>query len=146
MEDIIVRYMEGASKLERHGAWIDLACSEDVSMKQGDVRIIPFGINVKMPEGFEGIIAPRSSTCLKHGILMANSIGIIEKEYCGNDDVWGFVAYAVRDTFIPAGTRIAQFRIQPMMPEINVIETDDMGCASRGGYGSTGEYASEVDG
>ena len=121
MEDIIVRYMDGASKLERHGAWIDLACSEDVSMKQGDVRIIPFGINVKMPEGFEGIIAPRSSTCLKHGILMANSIGIIENEYCGNDDVWGFVAYAVRDTFIPAGTRIAQFRIQPMMPEIHVI-------------------------
>ena len=82
MEDIIVRYMDGASKLERHGALIDLACSEDVSMKQGDVRIIPFGINVKMPEGFEGIIAPRSSTCLKHGILMANSIGIIENEYC----------------------------------------------------------------
>ena len=138
MEEIIVRYMNGANKLERHGAWIDLACSEDVSMKQGDVRIIPFGINVKMSEGFEGIIAPRSSTCLKHGIL--------ENEYCGNDDVWGFVAYAIRDTFIPAGTRIAQFRIQPMMPEINVIETDDMGCASRGGYGSTGESASEVDG
>lgn len=143
MKELVVRYMNGSSKLERHGAWIDLACAEDIEMKRGDVRVIPFGINVKMPEGYEGIIAPRSSTCLRHGLIQANSIGVIENDYCGNDDVWGFVAYAVRDTFVSAGTRIAQFRIQQMMPEVRITETDDMGCASRGGYGSTGTFASE---
>lgn len=143
MECIEVRYLDGASKLERHGAWIDLACAEDVDMKQGDVRIIPFNINVKMPDGYEGIIAPRSSTCLKHGLIQANSIGIIENDYCGNDDIWGFVAYAIRDTFVPAGTRIAQFRIQPMMDGIVVSERDSMPGPSRGGYGSTGAFAKD---
>lgn len=141
MENIIIRYMDGACKLERHGAWIDLACADDVEMKQGDVRIIPFNINVKMPDDCEGIIAPRSSTCLKHGLIQANSIGIIENDYCGNEDVWGFVAYAIRDTFVPAGTRIAQFRIQPMMDEINFVEVSNMAAPSRGGYGSTGMLA-----
>lgn len=143
MENLIIRYMDGASKLERHGAWIDLACADDIEMKQDEVRIIPFNINIKMPDGYEGIIAPRSSTCLKHGLIQANSIGIIENDYCGNDDVWGFVAYAIRDTFIPAGTRIAQFRIQPMMDEVNFIEVDDMASPSRGGYGSTGTFAKD---
>lgn len=139
METIYVRYFDGAKDLERHGAWIDLATPKDVFMMRGEVRIIPFNINVKMPEGYEGIIAPRSSTCLKHGIIQANSIGIIENEYCGNNDVWGFVAYAIRNTFIPEGTRIAQFRIQPLMPGICVDEVDDMESPSRGGYGSTGD-------
>lgn len=125
-------------ELERHGAWIDLAASEDVDMKQGETRIIPLGIRMKMPAGYEGIIAPRSSTCLKHGIIQANSIGIIENEYCGEDDMWGMVAYAIRDTHIDRGTRIAQFRIQPMMDQVHIAYVDHMIDTNRGGYGSTG--------
>ena len=142
--DIIVKYLNGAGKLERHGAWIDLATSEDVYLCEGEVRIIPLGVSIKLPEGCEGLLAPRSSTFLKYGILMANSIGIIENEYCGNDDVWGFAAYAVRETYIEKGTRIAQFRVIGSMPDVHIISTDDMNCASRGGYGSTGEAAKEV--
>ena len=97
---------------------------------------------MKLPEGYFGLVVPRSSTCIKHGIMMANSVGIIESDYCGDGDVWGFVAYAIRDTVIERGTRIAQFMPAPFIPDWSTIifkEIESMGCADRGGYGSTGE-------
>lgn len=141
---IKVKYHDGASRIggDIHGVMCDLAASETVEMKQGEVKIIPLGVSMKLPYGDFGIVVPRSSTCLKHGIMMANSIGIIENEYCGDGDVWGFVAYAIRDTVIERGTRIAQFMPSPLVPDWNKIifeEVESMGCADRGGYGSTGE-------
>lgn len=124
---------------ERHGAMFDLAASEDVKLRQGDVKVIPLGIRMKLPEGHFGLVLPRSSTCLKHGIMMANSVGIIEPDYCGDNDVWGFVAYAVRDTAIAKGTRIAQFMPVPMFGDLDFAVVDSMPYPDRGGYGSTGE-------
>ena len=138
---IKVKYHDGASRIERHGAMWDMAASETVTLRKGEVRIIPLGVSVKLPSGFMGVLVPRSSTCLKHGILMANSVGIIENDYSGDGDVWGFVAYAIRDTVIEQGTRIAQFMPSPFVPDWNKIvfeEVESMGCADRGGYGSTG--------
>ena len=140
---IRVKYHEGASRIggDIHGVMCDLAASETVEMRQGEVKIIPLGVSMKLPYDDFGIVVPRSSTCLKHGIMMANSIGIIENEYCGDGDVWGFVAYAIRDTVIEQGTRIAQFMPSPFVPDWNKIvfeEVESMGCADRGGYGSTG--------
>lgn len=129
---------------ERHGAMFDLAASEDMKLREGEVKVIPLGIRMKLPEGYFGLVVPRSSTCLKHGIMMANSIGIIKNEYCGDGDVWGFVAYAIRDTVIEQGTRIAQFMPSPFIPDWSTIifkEIESMGCADRGGYGSTGEMS-----
>lgn len=142
---IKVKYHEGASRIggDIHGVMCDLAASETVELKQGEVKIIPLGVSMKLPYGDFGIVVPRSSTCLKHGIMMANSIGIIENEYCGDGDVWGFVAYAIRDTVIEQGTRIAQFMPSPFVPDWNEIifeEVESMGCADRGGYGSTGKW------
>ncbi len=137
-----IKYHDGASRIERHGAMWDMAASETVTLRKGEVRIIPLGVSVKLPSGFIGVLVPRSSTCLKHGIMMANSVGIIENEYCGDGDVWGFVAYAIRDTVIEQGTRIAQFMPSPFVPDWDAIkfeEVESMGCADRGGYGSTGE-------
>ena len=141
---IKVKYHDGASKLgsDIHGVMCDLAASETVEMKQGEVKIIPLGVSMKLPYCDFGIVVPRSSTCLKHGIMMANSVGIIEPDYCGDGDVWGFVAYAIRDTVIERGTRIAQFMPSPLAPDWDRIvfeEVESMGCADRGGYGSTGE-------
>lgn len=141
---IKVKYHEGASRIgsDIHGVMCDLAASETVELKQGEVKIIPLGVSMKLPYGDFGIVVPRSSTCLKHGIMMANSVGIIEPDYCGDGDVWGFVAYAIRDTVIEQGTRIAQFMPSPFVPDWNKIvfeEVESMGCADRGGYGSTGE-------
>lgn len=143
---IKVKYHEGASRIggDIHGAMCDLAASETVELKQGEVKVVPLGVSMKLPYGDFGIVVPRSSTCLKHGIMMANSIGIIENEYCGDGDVWGFVAYAIRDTVIEQGTRIAQFMPSPFVPDWNKIvfeEVESMGCADRGGYGSTGVSA-----
>lgn len=145
---IKVKYHEGASKIggDIHGVMCDLAASETVELKQGEVKIIPLGVSMKLPYGDFGIVVPRSSTCLKHGIMMANSVGIIEPDYCGDGDVWGFVAYAIRDTVIERGTRIAQFMPAPFIPDWNTIifkEIESMGCADRGGYGSTGEKSAE---
>lgn len=123
---------------ERHGAMFDLAASEDVKLREGEVKVIPLGIRMKLPEGYFGLVVPRSSTCLKHGIMMANSVGIIENDYSGDGDVWGFVAYAIRDTVIERGTRIAQFMPVRYADDIEFEEVDSMGCADRGGYGSTG--------
>ena len=124
---------------ERHGAMFDLAASEDVKLREGEVKVIPLGIRMKLPEGYFGLVVPRSSTCLKHGIMMANSVGIIEPDYCGDSDVWGFVAYAIRDTVIERGTRIAQFMPVRMFGDLDFDVVDSMPDPDRGGYGSTGE-------
>lgn len=124
---------------ERHGAMFDLAASEDVKLREGEVKVIPLGIRMKLPEGHFGLVVPRSSTCIKYGILMANSVGIIEPDYCGDSDVWGFVAYAIRDTAIERGTRIAQFMPVPMFGDLDFDVVESMPYTDRGGYGSTGE-------
>lgn len=139
MLEITAHLDEGMPTPERHGAWIDLAAAEDVDMRRGEVRIIPLGIRMQLPEGYEGIVAPRSSMCLKHGIMAANSIGVIENDYAGDDDVWGLIAYAVRDTHVARGTRIAQFRVQKTMEAVEFAFVGSMPAKNRGGYGSTGQ-------
>lgn len=141
--DILVH--DGGSMPERHGVMWDLAASEDVCLKAGESKVIPLGVSMKLPEGYFGELYPRSSTCLKHGIVAGNSVGIIENEYCGKSDVWGFVAVAFRDTVITQGTRIAQF-MPVKMPEdveFEVSRPEDWGYRDRGGYGSTGERSAE---
>ena len=83
-------------------------------------------------------MAPRSSTFKNFGIIQTNGIGVIDEAYCGNDDIWRMPALAMRDTEIPKGSRLAQFRIQPIQGHIRVVPTEDMGDKSRGGLGSTG--------
>ena len=140
---VTIRYHEGAHKLERHGACYDLATTEDITLKKNEFRIIPFGINMKLPEGFILLVAPRSSTYKKWSILQTNSIGIIENDYCGNDDIIGMPVKADKAITIPAGTRIAQCWASVEPPIFDFTEVDDMECESRGGYGSTGEQVTE---
>lgn len=138
---IRVKYHEGASRIggDIHGVMCDLAASETVELKKGEKKIIPLGVSMKLPDGYFGLVVPRSSTCLKYGIMMANSVGIIEPDYCGPNDVWGFVAYATRGTKIPKGIRIAQFMPVPMFGDLDFDVVDSMPDPDRGGYGSTGE-------
>lgn len=138
-QTIQIRYGKNAFPPERHGEWIDLAIPEAVHMERGEFRILSFNISMKMPDGYEGHIVPRSSTCKNWGLLMANSMGIIENDYCGDDDVWGFPAYATRTVTIPEGTRIAQFRIERIMGPIKFEAVPTLGYENRGGYGSTGK-------
>lgn len=128
------------SKIEsiRQGDWLDLRASERVEMKAGEFKIIPLGVSMKLPEGFEAHLAPRSSTFKKWGILMTNSVGVIDNSFSGENDVWGFAALAMRDTVIEAGDRIAQFRVMRKMEPVEFIEVDHMEDSDRGGFGSTG--------
>lgn len=120
------------------GDWIDLRAAEYVLMKKGDFTIISLGLSVKLPEGYEMLIAPRSSTYKNFGIIQANSIGIIDESYCGDDDILGFPAIALRDTVIHVNDRICQFRIIRHQPDFFLTEVKHLSDTSRGGFGSTG--------
>ena len=130
--------LEGYVTQYSYGDWIDLRAAVTVNMKAGEFRLISLGISMKLPEGYEAHIAPRSSTFKNFGILQANSVGIIDNSYSGDNDVWMFPAYAIRDTTIREGDRICQFRIMKRMPRVNIIEVDHLDDVSRGGFGSTG--------
>lgn len=139
--EIPIRYVDSdvpRLKLIDKGDWIDVYAWEDVDMKFGDLKIIKLGFAMELPEGYEAHVAPRSSTAKKFGILCANSFGIIDNSYAGDDDIWGFVAYAIRDTQIHKGDRIAQFRIIEKQPPVKFVEVDHLKKENRGGFGSTG--------
>ena len=140
MEIIKVKYLKDIQKIERFnvGDWIDLRAAEDVTMKAGEYRMIPLGVAMELPKGYEALVAPRSSTFRKYGILLANSIGIIDEAYKGDNDEWNFLAYAVRDTQIRKNERICQFRIIQHQPLIHLQEVESLGNDDRGGIGSTG--------
>lgn len=140
METIKIRYLRGVKKIERFntGDYIDLRAAEDITMKAGEYKAIPLGVAMELPAGFEAMVVPRSSTFKKYGIIMANSIGIIDESFKGDNDEWHFVAYALRDTFIQKNERICQFRIIQHQPMIHLKEVEHLGNADRGGIGSTG--------
>lgn len=140
METIRIKYMRGVQKVERFnvGDWIDLRAAEDIDMKAGEFKLIPLGVAMELPRGYEALVAPRSSTFKKMHILLANSIGIIDESYKGDNDEWHFPAYAVKDTFIRKNERICQFRIIQHQPLIHLLEVEHLGNADRGGIGSTG--------
>ena len=140
MEIIKIRYLRGVQKIERFnvGDWIDLRAAEDVVLKAGEEATIPLGVAMELPIGYEALVAPRSSTFRKYGILMTNSIGIIDESYKGDNDEWQFPAYAMRDTEIKKNERICQFRIIKHQPLIHLKEVESLGNEDRGGLGSTG--------
>ena len=127
-----LRYIDGKSD------WVDLRSAENVTMKAGEYKMISLGVAIKLPEGYEAHVVPRSSTYKNFGILQTNSMGIIDESYGGNDDVWHFPAYATRDTEIHVNDRICQFRIVEHQPELDFVTVDDLGGENRGGFGSTG--------
>lgn len=121
------------------GDWIDLRAAEDVEMSAGEYRLISLGISMKLPEGYEAHLLPRSSTFKKWGIIQANHMGVIDNSYCGNNDIWCYPAIALRDTKIYKNDRICQFRIMEKQPKFNWMVVDTMDDPDRGGFGSTGK-------
>ena len=141
-ERIKIKYHKSSiTRLEKItcGDWIDLRASCNYHLKRGDSTLIDLGVSMKLPDGYEAHIAPRSSTFLKWGILQTNSMGIIDSSYCGDDDVWKMPILATRDVDIYEGDRVCQFRIVKNQPEIEFEEVESLGAESRGGFGSTGE-------
>ena len=142
MLTIKIKYLEPNMyplKAIPEGDWIDLRAAEDVHLEKGQYYMIPLGVAMQLPEGYEAIVAPRSSTFKHYGILMSNSLGVIDESYCGDGDEWHFPAYAVRGTFIKKNDRICQFRIIKHQEEIELQTVLELKHSNRGGFGSTGK-------
>lgn len=120
------------------GDWIDLRSAEDVDLKAGDFKIISLGVSMKLPEGYEAHIVPRSSTFKKWGIIQANHMGVIDNSYSGDGDIWCFPAIALRDTHIYKNDRICQFRLFKNQEDVTLKEVEHLEDKDRGGFGSTG--------
>lgn len=119
--------------------WIDLRAAKEVVMKAGEFQLIPLGIALELPSGYEAHVVPRSSTFKNYGIIQTNSMGIIDETYCGDNDQWFFPAYALRDTVIRVNDRICQFRIMEHQPVLAFEEVTALVHEDRGGHGSTGK-------
>ena len=105
-----LRYIDGKSD------WIDLRVAENVSMKQGEYRLISMGISVEIPKGYEMLIVPRSSAYKNFGILQTNAMGVVDESFCGDNDIIHMPILAMRDTEIHINDRIGQFRLMPHQP------------------------------
>lgn len=126
-------YIEGKSD------WIDLRAAEEVSFRAGEFHMINLGVSMELPKGYEAHVVPRSSTFKNYGLIQTNSYGVIDQTYCGQDDVWHWPAYAMRDTVVHVNDRICQFRIMENQPHIRFEEVDVLEGENRGGFGSTGK-------
>ena len=140
--EILIKYHTPAAKPveQAHmGEWFDVRAAESYDLKAGTKGFINLGISVRVPHGYEAILAPRSSSFKKYGFIQTNSIGVIDETYSGDDDIWMLPYFATRDAHIEAGDRIAQFRIQRNQGNPRLKEVRYLGKNNRGGFGSTGE-------
>ena len=153
-----VKYLDGAKKMEKitKGNWIDVYAYEDTFVPVGQRKMINLGFALELPQGWEGHLAPRSSTFKTWGIIQTNSIGVVDDTYIGDNDIWHMPVYCLQGkdireisndnyefhieegTWIHKGDKIGQFRIMEVMPEIEFEEVESFGNADRGGFGTTG--------
>ncbi len=143
MENIRIKYfsdkIERLTYIDGKSDWIDLRAAETVTLKAGEFRLIPLGVAMALPEGYEAHVVPRSSTFKNFGIIQTNSQGVIDNSYSGTNDQWYVPVYALRDTKIEFNDRICQFRIMKNQPRINFFECDVLDDIDRGGFGTTGK-------
>ena len=143
MEELKVKYFtEGLDELcyvDGKSDWIDLRCAEDITLEAGEFRLIPLGVAIALPEGYEAHIVPRSSTFKNYGILQANSMGVVDCSYCGDNDLWRMPAYATRPVTIEKNARICQFRLMRNQPQLQFTRVEHLDGPDRGGFGSTGK-------
>lgn len=144
METIKIQYnttVYGVDGIQKIGGdksdWIDLRASKTTHLQKGEFALIPLGVRMKLPDGYEAHVVPRSSTYKQFKIIQTNPHAVIDNSYCGQDDWWFYPCIAMEDTTINAGDRVCQFRIMKKQPEINFVE-EDWVAENRGGIGSTG--------
>ena len=126
-------YIDGKSD------WIDLRAAKEMTLKAGEYAMIPLGVAIKLPEGYEAHIVPRSSTYKNFGLIQTNHMGVVDESYCGDNDQWHMPVLAMRDTVIHVNDRICQFRIMEHQPQILFEEVERLDAPDRGGFGSTGK-------
>lgn len=141
MQEILVKYHDDELvRLEKKvvGDWIDLRSAVDITLKAGEFKIIPLGVSMKLPDGYEAHIAPRSSTYKNWKIIQVNGVGVVDNSYSGENDIWGMPVVAMEDTTVHKNDRICQFRIMKRMENVDITEVSHLDGKDRGGFGSTG--------
>lgn len=143
METIRIKYftdkIEKLDYIDGKSDWIDLRAAEDIDLKQGEWKLVPLGVAMELPKGYEAHVVPRSSTFKNFGIIQTNHQGVIDCSYCGDNDQWYMPVLAMRDTHISINDRICQFRIMKNQPAISFEQVDSLSSPDRGGIGSTGK-------
>ena len=143
MEEIKVKYftndIDELCYVDGKSDWIVLHLAEEVTLKAGEFRLLPLGVAIALPEGYEAHIVPRSSTFKNYGILQTNSMGVVDCSYCGDNDQWRMPVYATRDVTIEKNARICQFRIMQNQPPLRFTRVERLDGPDRGGFGSTGK-------
>ena len=143
MDTLKIKYftdkIEKLTYIDGKSDWIDLRAAEDISLKKGEFKLIPLGVAMELPKGYEAHVVPRSSTFKNFGIIQTNHQGVIDCSYCGDNDQWFMPVYAVRDTQIRVNDRICQFRIMENQPKLIFNEVTHLENEDRGGHGSTGK-------
>ena len=136
----IVYHNPNMPKLEKvdNGDWIDLRASVGGAFKKGDFALIDLGVSMRLPEGYEAHIAPRSSTFKHWGIIQCNSVGVVDNSFSGTNDVWKMPCFFTRDTVIEPNDRICQFRIIKKMEPVSFTEVTELNSTDWGGFGSSG--------
>lgn len=164
---IRIKYFNDAKRMQKiaKGNWIDVYANKDMFVPEGQRAMIPLGFALELPVGYEGHLAPRSSTFKTWGIIQTNSVGVVDDTYIGDNDQWYLPVYClmakeyadkvedsyheldnitkakgekVKGTWIHKGDKVAQFRIMEVQPEFEFDEVESFGNADRGGFGSTG--------
>ena len=143
MKNIQIKYftdeIEKLTYIDGKSDWIDLRAAREMELKAGQYAMIPLGVAMKLPEGYEAHIVPRSSTYKNYGLIQTNHMGVVDESYCGDNDQWHMPVYALRDTVIHVNDRICQFRIMEHQPKIVFEEVEHLNAPDRGGFGSTGK-------
>ena len=143
MKNIQIKYftdeIEKLTYIDGKSDWIDLRAAKEMELKAGQYAMIPLGVAMKLPEGYEAHIVPRSSTYKNYGLIHTNHMGVVDESYCGDNDQWHMPVYALRDTVIHVNDRICQFRIMEHQPKIVFEEVEALSAPDRGGFGSTGK-------
>lgn len=144
-----IKYLDGATRMNKivKGNWIDVYAYKDVFVPVNERAMINLGFALELPKGWEGHLAPRSSTFKTWGVIQTNHVGVVDDTYVGDNDIWHMPVYCLQPkdehedtlgTWIRKGDKIGQFRIMEVMPEIEFEEVDHLGNADRNGFGSTG--------
>ncbi|MCT4544169.1 MAG: dUTP diphosphatase [Vallitalea sp.] len=127
--------------MSKDAAGMDLyAClGEDVILEKGKIKLIPTGLKIALPTGYEAQIRPRSGLALKHGISLVNTPGTIDSDYRGEIKII-MINFGEEDFVIKHGERIAQMVInkieQVNLEVVDVLEATERGT---GGFGHTGK-------
>lgn len=151
---IRIKYFDNAVKLKKiaKGNWIDVYANKDVFVEEGSRAMVPLGFALELPEGWEGHLAPRSSTFKTWGVIQTNSVGVVDDTYIGDNDQWHMPVFCLqgkdiqddkKGTLIKIGDKIGQFRIMEVMPQIEFVEVDSFGNEDRGGFGTSGKTGLE---